>query len=189
MSQLKFNLNGRGLKVTNKMQVMVEDRLSNFDRFKKMILQLEFEIGQNKAHKGVKNDCYVRALATLPHAKVRVKKEGKDVLVLIDSVMDILEDRLQQYLDNLRHWQNKESWPEIKAIQDQELDDGIRLSYEPKVRIKVLEEASPMSISEAIERMELLGRVAYFFKNIETSHFEMIYQDSLGQYVLVRPPQ
>ena len=71
---------------------------------------------------------------------------------------------------------------EEPVIEDNYID------YVPKVVTrKKLEDMSPISEAEAIERMELAGDNQILFKNSKTSKFSMIYKNYKSQYCLVEP--
>lgn len=175
---LPITFTGRGVEVTESMQNYIEDKLSKLPHIE-LVTQINVEVGKTVFHKGSEKDFYVRLLLTLPRAIVRMKKEGADVYVLVDDMVPSLHSKMVHYKENFRKWEGAESWPETAVVEDfkQTEDDtssAMYASYTPNVRRKVITEMSPMSVTEAIERMELLDRSFFIFKDVQSGKIAVV---------------
>lgn len=186
---LPITYNGRGVEVTDAIKQYIEEKLLKIPHVEQ-VTQVNVEIGKTVFHKGSEKDFYVRLLLTLPKAVVRIKKEGADVYVLLDDILPSLSKKLVQYKENFRKWEGSETWPETTVTEDMQAvgpDDStsaIYASYTPKVRRKVLTEMVPMSVTEAIERMELLDKEYFIFKDVQTNHIAVVARKN-GEYEMV----
>ncbi len=129
----------------------------------------------------------------LPRAFIKVKESGKNLNDLLDQVENILFRRLKRYHDLKRKWEGTESWKEVIKndyyldIDSETFDDYS--DFEPIItKRKTYEDDTPRHPAEAIELMELLGRTAFLFKNIETGKHSMVYKQKDGSYALIEPP-
>ncbi len=169
---------GRNVELTDAMKSYIEDKLLKVPHIESAT-QIEAEVGHTQFHKGSEKDFYVRFLITLPKAVVRIKKEGEDVYVLVDDMMSSLHEKMVQYKDNFRKWDGAENWPETAVVEDAAAvqDDSasaIYAGYTPKVRRKVITEMAPMSVTEAIERMELLDKDYFIFKDVQSGNIAVV---------------
>ncbi|MCC7304346.1 HPF/RaiA family ribosome-associated protein [bacterium] len=180
---------GRGVEVTEALKNYIEDRLLKVPHIE-MVTHVDVEIGKTVFHKGSDKDFYIRLLLTLPKAVVRIKKEGADVYVLMDEMVPSLHHKMLHYKDNFRKWEGSESWPETAIVEDvaQYKDDSasaIYAGYTPTVRRKIISEMAPMSVTEAIERMELLDREFFVFKDIQSNNIAVVAKKGNGYEVVV----
>jgi len=175
---LSINYSGRNVDVTDSIQEYTTAKLASLPHID-LATSVSVEVGQHVAHKGVSKDFYVRVLIVLPRAVVRVKKEGDDVYKIVDTMLSSLRAKLTKYKDHFRKWEGEESWPEIKIEENARYKHDPEVSamyagYEPPVRRKKLVIDHPMSVSEAVERMELLDKKYFIFRDISTSKLAVL---------------
>ncbi|WKZ23890.1 MAG: ribosome-associated translation inhibitor RaiA [Candidatus Dojkabacteria bacterium] len=170
---------GRNVEVTDSMKSYIEDKINKLPHVE-LATQISVEVGKTVFHKGADKDFYVRILMNLPKAVVRMKKDGGDVYVLVDDMMPSLHAKLVKYKDNFRKWDGAESWPEAAIVEDLAVTDhdesasAIYAGYVPPVRRKVIKEMPPMSVTEAIERMELLDKSLFIFKDVQSGNVAVV---------------
>mgnify|MGYP000246036646 CR=1 FL=1 len=184
----KFIFSGKGVDLTESIKSYFLDKVKRV-RYIELALVVDLEVGENISHKGVATDFYIRVLITLPKTLLRIKKVGEDVYKLIDEMVDNLEEKLKKYKDNLRKWEGSEPWPVRRIIEDADYkldNDGNYSNYLTPVRRKYVEHTIPISVEEAIQRMELLGKEFFFFRNVEDNEYAVIYKENSG-YVLLSP--
>jgi len=188
---LPTTFTGRGVEVTDSIKQFVEDKLLKVPHIE-LVTQINVEVGKTVFHKGTDKDFYVRILITLPKAVVRIKKEGADVYALMDEMTPALHKKMVHYKENFRKWEGAEAWPETALVEDvaaQEAQDdsasALYAGYEPKVRRKIVSEMSPMSVTEAIERMELLDKEYFIFKDVQSGNIAVVAKKGEGYEVVV----
>lgn len=175
---------GRNVEVTDSIKEFITEKLDKIPNID-TATSMQVEVGQTVAHKGTADDFYVRILINLPRAVVRYKKDGEDVYKIFDSMLPSLHKKMVQYKENFRKWEGQESWPEMVIEEDFEKvkDDSasaVYASYEPTIRRKVLKEMSPMTVTEAIERMELLDKDYFVFKDVKTNGIAVVMRKNNG---------
>lgn len=176
---LPITFTGRGVEVTDSMQQYIQDKLSKLPHIE-LVTQINVEVGKTVFHKGSEKDFYVRLLLTLPRAVVRMKKEGAEVYSLVDDMTPSLHSKMVHYKENFRKWEGAESWPETAVVEDFKQTDedpqssAMYASYTPNVRRKVITEMAPMSVTEAIERMELLDKEFFIFKDVQSGKIAVV---------------
>jgi len=187
---LPITFTGRGFDVTDPIKKYVEDKLLKLPHIE-LATQIDLEVGKTVFHKGAAKDFYVRILITLPKAVVRMKKEGEDVYVLFDDMAPSLHEKLVHYKDNFRKWEGAETWPENAVVEDvkeeaklEDSSSAIYAGYVPKIRRKVITEMAPMSVTEAIERMELLDKDFFIFKDVQSGNIAVVVKNG-SEYEMV----
>jgi len=161
--------------------------------FEESVISVDIEITEEASHRGVESDRTVRILVHVPKAVLRIKKRGSELFPVFDQAVDSLTDRLREYKESLKKWHQQASWIEAHVVPDV-VDDPVvadnfhYVDYTPVVRVKEISGMPPMTISEAIFQMEMLGRVSFLFLNSTTGLTEMVYKEG-GEYLLIRPPR
>ncbi len=179
-------ISGKKVSVTDSMRTYLEEKLARLTYIEKAT-QISIEISQSMSHKGKSTDFAVRILCHFPGAPIRVKKEGADIYVLIDLMMEPLQGMIT------RHVRSSQELDHIEVQKYEVVDDTTKeinpeyvMTYEPKVRRKYITDLSPMSVSDAIEKMELLSQNTYLFRNIQDNKFSVVYKEN-GEYILLVP--
>lgn len=187
-----LSISGRGVEVTEAIKQYIEEKIQRIN-FIELSTAIHCEVSYAKGHRGADQDFAFRILVDMPSAVVRIRKEGKDLYALVDEVVDSADSKMVKYKDNLRKWEGSESWPEAQVIADEaeqksENIDAQYLNYKPQIRRKILAELSPISIEEALARMELLGKNYFLFKDISTGKLALLTFEE-GEYLLVSPKE
>jgi len=182
---MQVTFTGRGLEITEAMKDFITEKLEKIP-YIESATHINCEIGQEIAHKGTEKDFYIRLLITLPKAAVRMKKEGPEVYSLLDEMLPSIQKKLVQYKENSKKWEGSEQWPEAK-VEEEQVDTSVSAvyaNYVPKIKRKNITEMQPMSVSEAIERMELLDKSFFVFKDILTNSIAVVSKKG-GSYELI----
>lgn len=183
----------KGMEPSKALLSYFEDKLKKYDELLVSATSITVEFRDNISNKGVKMDFELDVNIVLPKAVIRVQESGPDMYAVVDKAQDIIGRRLNRYLDKKENWEGVTPWSDIEATidnfvyQEPVIEDNY-IDYVPKVVMrKKLEDMSPISEAEAIERMELAGDNQILFKNAKTSKFSMIYKNYKSQYCLVEP--
>jgi putative sigma-54 modulation protein len=187
------NVSFTGMESSEALNSYVQEKMTKHEELFKDITSLDVVLKERVASKGVDMDFTMSVNVVLPKAVVRVDESGADMYAVIDKGSDILFRRLRRYYDRRENWDGVTPWKVIEAENTLDSDISIEevdnyTNYAPKIsrRIK-LDNLSPMSEGEAIEKMELLGDSQILFKNAVTGNFTMIYKSYDGAYVMVEP--
>lgn len=187
----QVSVSGRKMEVTDAIRQYVLDKLGKYEKIFSSAVSIEVECINNASARGVKKDFKVEILMHLPRTDVRVEKSGPNLYALIDEATDVVVRKVKRYKGKRREWEGAAPWKfEEVAEPDTEIGsvDPYVVDYIPRiVRRKKVENCSPVSEAEAIERMEMLGHDAFLFKNKSNGKFCMIYRRKKGGYGLVEP--
>ena len=184
---IPISFTGRGVEVTDSMKNFITEKLEKVPHIE-LATQANVEVGQTMAHKGTENDFYVRILLNLPRAILRMKKEGSEVYDLVDQMLPSLHQKMVQYKENFRKWEGAETWPETQVTEDikeEESNSAMYAGYTPNVRRKVLTEMAPMSVTEAIERLELLDKQFFVFKDVQSGNIAVVSKKGANYEMIV----
>ena len=122
---------------------------------------------------------------------LRGEERAPTINAAIDAVAEVLDTRVRRLKGKLyRSEQVKKSGkassirdPEATAIPQEEDD-----SFESEVLARVKRfSMKPMTVEEAINQMELLGHDFFFFYNIVTREYSVLYRRVNGGYGLLEP--
>ena len=185
-------ISGRGMEVTDPIRSYILEKLKKHEPLFEMATAIEAECYQNISARGVKQDFRVEISVTMPRTLIRVEKYGSDVYAIVDQVVDVLLRKVKRYKDKLRKWEGKESWKMAEANgaakDDADTVEETLVPYDPKiVKRKKIENCTPVTEEEAIERMEMMGYDSFLFKNKKTGKFSMVYRRRNGWYGIVEP--
>ena len=174
---MKFNIRTRHFNATSKITDYIEKRLGKMDR----LLDEDTEatvtlIGEKKLQ---------RIEVTIPVNGyiLRGEEDHEDIFTAIDSVTDKLD---KQLVRSKERFSKKGSisvakFPSLVGVAPAgEYDDEL------KVRTKSFS-TEPMSLDEAIMRMDMLGHKFYVFNNDESGETNVLYLRNDGHYGLLEP--
>lgn len=122
---------------------------------------------------------------------LRGEERAPTINAAIDAVAEVLDSRVRRFKGKLyKGEQARKSGkaasirdPETPAISQEEEDS---FEYEGLARVKRFP-MKPMPVEEAINQMELLGHNFFFFYNIVTSEYSVLYHRVNGGYGLLEP--
>ncbi|MBN2100767.1 ribosome-associated translation inhibitor RaiA [Candidatus Dojkabacteria bacterium] len=193
MALPEIKVSGHGMEITDAIKDYVEDKISKYEKIFDIATSISVECSDNVTARGVDRDFSVEIMMHLPNVIARVEKSGPELYALVDEVTDILVRKVKKYKETKRKWEGSESWKAVEMTEDLEPDTDIEedryvAAYVPKiVRRKKLEDCTPVTEAEAIERMEMLDYDSYLFKNANTGKYSMVYRRRHGGYGVVEP--
>ncbi|HRI05803.1 MAG TPA: ribosome-associated translation inhibitor RaiA [Candidatus Dojkabacteria bacterium] len=194
---MNINISFTGMEPSDALRTYFEEKITKQEELLADIINMDVVFKESVHSKGIDKDFTLDINIVLPKATVHVDEQGSDMYAIIDKASDIVTRRLRRYYDRKGNWEGTTPW---KVLEAQEaLMDGVDeddstlesyADYVPKISLrKKLNDMTPMSEGEAIEKMELLGDRQILFKNSSTGKFSMIYADSRRGYVIVEPSE
>ena len=176
---MELTIRERNFRATAKIKNYLKKRLGKLDR----LLDSDTEaiitlIGERKIQ---------RIEVTIPvNGFILRGEEGhEDMLTAIDLVTDKLEKQLVRSKERFskKGQVSVAKFPTLAGVSPASDDD-----MEMKVRIKRYS-TMPMSIDEAITRMDMLGHTFFVFNNSETGEANVVYLRHDGHYGLLEPEE
>ncbi len=190
-----IDITTRNLKLSKKLYDKIKGKILKHKKFLSQATQIKVTITKLKTQAN-KDIHELKISVKLPKAYIKVTEIGTVLENMLDTAENNLARRLKRYNELKRRWEGVENWKDIINENDY---DKYKLSdehdiinyqdFEPVItKRETYEDDTPRHPAEAIELMELLGRSAFLFKNIETGKYSMVYKLPNGTYGLIEPP-
>ncbi len=169
----------------------VRQKLQKLVRHMPTIAEGKVEIVEERAKSP---DCRFNVQITLTSGGILLRGEerARTIRAAVDSAVKALDRQIERYKGRLY-----EKGRGLSPVRNPSIHTGVAEEVEvpesgyseelPKL-VKVKRFAiKPMSVSEAIEQMELLGHSFFLFVNSETGSVGLLYKRNDGNYGLIEP--
>ena len=177
---MKYKIIGKNIEVTEGISNALQNKLAKLDKFFLIKEDVECRCVVS-AHKGAQK---VEVTIFLPQMPLRAEVENEDLYAAIDLALDKLEDQMRRIKTRMDRSNNKLSlgkaidFDQIEEIEREEESDVI-------VRTKSYY-LQPMSIEEAITRMEALGHPFFMYLDEEDDRISTVYIRNDGGYGVIQ---
>ncbi|MDR2799368.1 MAG: ribosome-associated translation inhibitor RaiA [Bifidobacteriaceae bacterium] len=201
---MEIQISGKNTKLDQKFKETVEKKISKVDNFLPHANLVHVEVKEEKNPRRAGEAEKVEITITGQGAIHRSTANGLDRYSALDEAIYKLYEQLRRAHDKLLSLRDKSSlkFLEIVAPEDEELKaakanvsknvidemaekynkyDEMPLSENSVVRSKV-HKTKPMSVEDAIYKMELLGHPFFIFINSETSRPAVVYSRKSWNY-------
>ncbi|HEX5506646.1 MAG TPA: ribosome-associated translation inhibitor RaiA [Thermomicrobiales bacterium] len=194
---MEVQIKARDLKVSPSLHAFIVERTSKLDRFLDRVDEAKLELNHEHPRTGGER---VKAQLTIARGRaiLRAEEQNADVRRAVDLVVDKMCRRIQRYhgkrVDRKRGAPTEqEALAEQALAETAELDvnagdeeadewaDGYQVVRTKRFPLK------PMSSTEAIDQMELLGHDFYVFLNADDNQVNVLYRRKSGDYGLIQP--
>jgi putative sigma-54 modulation protein len=123
---------------------------------------------------------------------IRAEESSESLYASIDLVADKISRQLRKYKERLQN--KKSSVPDVDEVAVETVAEilpdliGDRTPELPEevVRTKYFA-MPPMTMSEALEQLQMVGHDFYMFHNLETGEINVIYERNHGGYGVIQP--
>lgn len=174
---MKFNITGRNINVTQGLRDMIEKKLGKLDKFFAPDTVCNVTLSTQKDHQLIEVTIPVKG------SLIRAEEATEDMYQSIDIVEDVIERQIRRYRKKLiDRKQAAQSFSEL-FIQTEEEPD------EPEIRIVKTKQfdLKPMDPEEACLQMELVGHDFFMFQNAENDKVCVVYKRKGSTYGLIEP--
>lgn len=178
---MKVQLRGRNLQVPDNVKDYTEKRLSKLDR----LIEKEVEAVVTLIEEPRKN--YKRVEITIPIGGYVLRGEEEDVDFL--SAIDLATDKMEKQLVRSKERFSRKGRLSITKLPSMA---GIAPATEEEDTLNVRTKrfpAKPMTLDEAIMRMDMVGHAFFAFRNAETGTINVVYRRNDGNYGLLEPEE
>jgi len=186
----------RNMEMTAPIKDYAANKVAKYADLLDKATNMAIEITELAPHRGIAQDFTIEINVKVPGTLIRVAEKGGDVYALLDKVTDQLARKMKRYEEKFMFWEGEKSLKELEMdyVEDEigEVNeaDGDQYQVElPTISKRVKVSPQPMSPEEAIERMELSGGLSWFFKNVETGDWAMVFKRLGGGYGLIEPEE
>uniref|UniRef100_A0A1J3KA77 Ribosome-binding factor PSRP1, chloroplastic n=1 Tax=Noccaea caerulescens TaxID=107243 RepID=A0A1J3KA77_NOCCA len=197
LASVKLIIQGKNLELSDPIKQHVEEKVGkSVQKHSYLVREVDVRLSVRGGEfgKGPRiRRCEV-TLFTKKHGVVRAEEDAETVYGCIDLVSTIIQRKLRKIKekdsDHGRHMKgfnrSKVREPVIEPVvedsEEEEEDDLIK----EIVRTKYFE-MPPLTISEAVEQLELVSHDFYGFQNEETGEINILYKRKEGGYGLIIP--
>jgi ribosomal subunit interface protein len=196
---------GHRAEVTEKFRQHAIDKLSKIERLNHRIIRLDVEVSEerNPRQNGQKERVELTCVSKGP--VIRAEAAAPDPYVALDIAVGKLESRLRRSADKRRvhHGQRTpESLADATAVNGHRAErppasadapaDEQTADYEDEPPVVVREKihvADPMSLDDALLRMELVGHDFFLFADADTGQPSVVYRRKGYAYGVIRLKQ
>ena len=175
---MKINIIGRKITVTDKIRDYAEKKLGKLDKFFKEEAEARVVIGT------IKDNEYVEASIFASGMIYRAEVTDVDVITALDKIVDVIERQIRKNKTRLEKKIKRDAIDDNVLLNGSNYTDGEDLS-EIKIVKKKRFAVKPMSPEEAVLQMNLLGHEFFVFKNPETDQMNVVYKRKDGNYAII----
>ena len=177
---MKYVITGKGIKVTDGISNALQNKLSKMDKYFLINDDIECRCVVS-AHKETQK---VEVTIFLPQMPLRAEVEHEDLYAAIDLVIDKLEGQMRKIKTRMDRSNGRVSLGKainFEEIKEEEKEDGEDIVVRTKSYY-----LQPMSIEEAITRMEALGHDFFVYLDEEDDRISTVYIRKDGGYGVIQ---
>lgn len=174
--QMKFNIVGKNIEVTEGLRAAVEDKIGKLEKFFTEDTEVHVTLSVEKDRQKIEVTIPVKGNI------IRSEQVSSDMYVSIDLVEEIIERQLKKYKNKLVDKKQGTSYFRQEFIEREYMEDEeVQIIRSKKFDIK------PMYPEDACVQMELLGHNFFVFCNAETDQVNVVYKRKGNTYGLIEP--
>ncbi len=176
MSEMRFNIVGKNIEVTEGLRAAVEDKIGKLEKFFTEDTEVHVTLSVEKDRQKIEVTIPVKGNI------IRSEQVSSDMYVSIDLVEEIIERQLKKYKNKLvDKKQGGGSFRQEFIEKDYMDEEEVKIIRTKKFDIK------PMYPEDACVQMELLGHSFFVFCNAETDQVNVVYKRKGNTYGLIEP--
>lgn len=177
---MKYQIVGKNIEVTESIRVAIEEKLSRMDKY--------FVIDDSVLCRAVvvsyKVGAKVEITIFTKEMDLRTEVRNNDLYAAVDLAVDKLEDQMRRLKTRMSRKTSKESLGRsivFENIQAEELEEEM----DEVVRTKSIY-LEPMSLDDAITRMDALGHSFFLYLDEEDEEISVVYVRRDGGYGVIQ---
>ncbi|MBX3117270.1 MAG: ribosome-associated translation inhibitor RaiA [Homoserinimonas sp.] len=207
---MEISISGHGLGITDRFRDYAEEKSQKVSHLADRAIAFEVKVSRHNEKNGVNGDDRVELTVIGPGPMVRAEATGQDKYAAFDLALDKLMERLRRAKDrgkvtksgkrrpvSLREASGEgfkvvDITPVDPALLEQVTTGSIPVvaqedeeAWSPVVIRKKVFAASPMTVDDALYRMELVGHDFYLFIDSETDRPSVVYRRKGWDYGVI----
>lgn len=177
---MKYQIIGKNIEITEGISAAIQKKMSKMDKY--------FLIDENvecravcSAHVGMQK---VEITIFLPRLKLRAEVVDEDLYAAIDKAIDRLEGQMRKLKTRMDRSNSRQSLG--RAIDFENVEEEENASKEDVIVRTKSYYLEPMTIEEAITRMEALGHSFFLYLDEEDDRISVCYVRNDGGYGVIQ---
>ncbi len=176
---MELQITGKHIDLSPSLRRYIERKLGKLSRHLPNIIESKVEITEEKT-KSPQQHYVVRVTVDSSGTLLHGEERGQDLFTAIDKVSEVMNRQIEHYKGK-RYGKGKGS-----SLARSELREEAEPAPPSRNVVKVKRFAiKPMSVTEAIDQMELLGHDFFLFFNAEAEEPNLLYRRKDGNYGLI----
>lgn len=176
---MKININGKGIKIGDQLQLRIEEKLGKFNRFFGDEALAAVKVRPEKDQK-----CIEVTLKIQKHY-YRAECVADDVFTALDMAVDVLEGQIRKHKTKIE--KKIHDYAYMKEYLKTQVPAAGEIAEEPKIIKRKSFDISPMDPDEAVLQMEMLGHSFLLYLDMDTDKVCVVYKRKDGNYGLIEP--
>jgi ribosomal subunit interface protein len=212
-SAMEISINGRNVGITDRFRDYATEKAEKVVHLADKALAFEIKVSRHNEKNGTSGDDRVELTLIGPGPLVRAESNGSDKYVALDLALDKLIERLRRAKDRHKVHRGQHRPTSLREASasgfsvtdirpaDASVLDRVRTGSVDVIESPVLEEEEepwspvvirkkifasiPMTVDDALYRMELVGHDFYLFMNAETDRPSVVYRRKGWDYGVI----
>ena len=177
---MELQITGKNMELKPQVRSYIERKLGKINRRLPGIMAASVEITEEKT-KSRQQHFVVQVTVDSGNGLLRGEERGEDLFAAIDKVGAVMNRQIEHHKGKLH---DKGRGNSLARSDFVEMVD----TQPPRKVVKVKRFAiNPMSVTEAIDQMELLGHDFFLFFNADIEGLSLLYRRKDGDYGLIEP--
>ena len=177
---MELQITGKNIDLSPTVRRYIERKLGNLSRHLPSIIGSKVEIFEEKT-KSPQQHFVVQVTVDSSGTLFRGEERGEDLFTAIDKVAATMNRQIEHYKGK-RYSKGKGSSLARGEFSEEVVAQPLRKVVKVK-RFAV----KPMSVTEAIDQMELLGHDFFLFFNADSEELNLLYRRKDSNYGLIEP--
>ena len=178
-NEMELQIIGKNIQLAPAVRHYIEHKLGKLGRHLPNITKSKVEVSEEKT-KSSQQRFVVQVTIESSGTLLRGENKGENPLEAIDKVAATMDRQIEHYKGKL--YDKRRGSPLTKS----ELSGEAETTPSSVVKVKRFA-VKPMSVSEAIGQMELLGHDFFLFFNADNEELNLLYRRKDGNYGLIEP--
>ena len=178
---MELQITGQNIELLPMVRGRIERKLGKLNRHLPNIAGCKVELVEEKT-KSPQQRFVAQITLDVNGTLLRGEERGDNLITAIDKVVAVIDRQIERYKGKLYDKGRGTSF--VRGNLGEETE-GVGPD-EKLVRVKRFA-VKPMSVSDAIEQMELLGHDFFLFHNNETGELNLLYRRKDGNYSIIEP--
>lgn len=187
---MKFVIHGKNIEVTDAIREYVHQKIEKAaSHYQNLTTEIDVHLSVARNPR-ISTSQSAEVTIFVNGSVIRAEESSENLYASIDLVSDKIARQLRKYKEK------RQDQSYLRNREEVESTEQVAVATLPATQQPVLPEEvvrskyfamPPMTVKEALERLELVDHDFYVFHNVETGQINVIYERNHGGYGLIQP--